>query len=96
MTAHQDSRAKTLITHPNNDWKYSSEDLKGYLILQCHKDSGARFESFIITMKHIESRIENRVDKNSEDRIKRKKNRKFLSSVIRAIEVKDSNKAFRQ
>ena len=73
MTAHQDSRAKTLITQPYNDWKYSSEDLKGYLILQCHKDSGARFESFIITMKHIESRIENCVNKNSEDRIKKKK-----------------------
>ena len=76
MTAHQDSRAKTLIIHPYNDWKYSSEDLKGYLILQRHKDSGARFESFIITMKHIESRIENRVNKNSEDRIKKKKKKK--------------------
>ena len=72
MTAHQDSRAKTLITHPNNDWKYSSEDLKGYLILQYHKDSAARFESFIITMKHIKSRIENRVNKNSEDTIEKK------------------------
>ena len=44
----------------------------------------ARFESFITTMKNIETRIENRVNKNSEDTIKQ--NRKFLSSVIRAIE----------
>ena len=44
----------------------------------------AQFESFITTMKNIETRMENRVSKNSEDTIKQ--NRKFLSSVIRAIE----------
>ena len=84
MPAHQGSRAKILITHLYNDWKHGSEELEGHSILQYHKDSMARFESFITTMKNIETRIENRVSKNSEDTIKQ--NRKFLSSVIRAIE----------
>ena len=84
MPAHQGSRAKILITHLYYDWKHGSEELKGHSILQYHKDSMARFESFITTMKNIETRIENRVSKNSGDTIKQ--NRKFLSSVIRAIE----------
>ena len=84
MPVYQGSRAKILITHPYNDWKHVSEKLQGHSILQYHKDSMTRFESFIVTTKNIEWRIENRANKNSEDSIKQ--NRKVLSSVIRAIE----------
>ena len=54
MGANESSRAKILIAHPYNDWKHGSEELKGHSILQYHKDSMARFENFITTMKNIE------------------------------------------
>ena len=57
---------------------------KGHSILQYHKDSMARFESFITARKNIESWIENPVNKNLEYTITQ--NRKFISSVICAIE----------
>ena len=70
MPAHSNSKAKGLISYPYNDWKHGSEDLKGQSILQYHKDSTARFKSFLTSMKNIESRTENRVNKASEDTIK--------------------------
>ena len=84
MPAHEGSRVKILTTNPYNGWKHGLEELKAYLILQYHKDSMAHFQSLITTMKNIESRIENRVNENSEDSIRQ--NRKLLSSVICSFE----------
>ena len=84
MPNHQGSRAKILLSHSYNGWKHGSEGPNWHSILQCHKDSMALFKSSIITMKNIESRIENRANANSEDTIKW--NRNFYSLVICAID----------
>ena len=47
-SAHQGSRAKILITQPYHNWKDTREDLKNHSVLEYHKDSMEKMNSFFV------------------------------------------------
>ena len=84
MPAHQGSRAKLLIAEPYKNWKDAKADLSHHASLQYHQDSLVIMKNFIKTMENPAARVDNCISTEVETRVI--SNRKFLRTVIRAVE----------
>ena len=56
MSAHQGSRAKIPITQLYRKWRDSREDLKSHSVLEYHKDSMEKMNSFLSCFKNPTTR----------------------------------------
>ena len=84
MAAHQGSKAKLLISQPYRNWKDARSDLSHHAVLQYHKDSMEALNSFVSCFQNPNRRVDHSLTNASTELMK--KNRAYISSIIRAIE----------
>ena len=83
-SAHQGSRAKILITQPYRNWKDTREDLKNHSVLEYHKDSLEKMNSFLSCFKNPTILIDQSITQTSAAVVSR--NRQCIASILRAVE----------
>ena len=64
-SARQESRAKIVITQPRRNWKDTREGLKNYSVLEYHKDSMEKIDSFLSCFKNPTTRIDQSITQTS-------------------------------
>ena len=74
-----------MITTPYSNWKDAKGDFDKHVNLQYHRDSKSKMDSFLQMMRNPSLVIENRVRLEEEQQIV--KNRRFLTSIIKCLEV---------
>ena len=82
-SAYQGSRAKILITQLYPNWKDTREDLKNHCVLEYHKDSMQKMNSFLSCFKDPTARIDQSISQTSAAVVSR--NRQYIASILRAI-----------
>ena len=83
-SAHQGSRAKILITQPYRNWKDTREDLKNHSVVEYHKDSMEKMNSFLSCFKNPTTHIDQSITQTSAAVVSQ--NRQYTASILRAIE----------
>ena len=81
---HQGSRAKILIIQPYRNWKDTKEDLKNYLVLEHHKASMEKMNSFLSSFQNPTTRIDQSITQTSAAVVGR--NKQYIVSILRGIE----------
>lgn len=76
---------RLLVSKPYNNWKDAKTDLKGHAACNYHRDADARMDGFLKTMAMPSTRIDLSMNSQTAQRVK--KNRAFLKSVIKCIEL---------
>ena len=74
-----------LVTKPYNNWKDATGDLKVHSVSEAHTLATARKSAFIDTYLKPDERIDNVMNKHVKDTVQR--NRQFLTSIIKCIEL---------
>ena len=86
MPAHLGSRTNSLITQPYHNFKDIKEDMKNHCTLQ-YKDYMKILRGFVKIHKTSEKHIDYSVNtKNTKTVETVKKNKKYISKIIRALE----------
>lgn len=85
MPAHRGQKAKHLITTPYHKWKNDRSDLAKDITNQFHHDSKTKMDHFMQMMSNPSWTIQNRLTREEEKQIE--KNRIFLTSIIKCIEL---------
>ena len=85
MPAHHGTKAKYLITAPYRNWKDARTDFSKHITHQYHRDSKTKMDDFMKMMSNPSLIIQNRLSLEAEAQIE--KNRLFLTSIIKCIEL---------
>ena len=81
-SAHQGSRAEILITLPYRNWKDIIEDLKNHSVLEYHKDSMEKMNSFLSCFKNPTTCIDQLIMQTA---AVVSQNRQYIASILHAI-----------
>ena len=78
-----------LVTKPYNNWKDAKGDLRIHSVSEAHVLATVKKGAFIDTYLKPDECIDNVMNKHVKDAVQ--KNRKFLTSIIKCIELGNSN-----
>ena len=74
-----------LVTKPYRNWKDAKSDLKTHSVTDAHVTATAKREAFMQTYQKPQIRINNVISQHNKGVIE--KNRKFLSSILKCVEL---------
>lgn len=84
-TAHHGKKANKLVTTPYRNWKDARADFSKHGKLEYHRDSKTKMDAFIQMMTNPSLDIQNKISQEVEKQVL--KNRAFLTSIIKCIEL---------
>ena len=82
-SAHQRSRAESLITQPYRNWNEATEDLKNHSVPEQPKDSMEKMNSFLSGIKNPTTHIDKSIIQTA---IAASRNKQYIALILRAIE----------
>ena len=74
-----------LVTKPYRNWKDTKSDLKTHSVTDAHVTATTKREAFMQTYQKPQIRIDNVISQHNKGVIE--KNRKFLSSILKCVEL---------
>lgn len=85
LPAYHGKQANYLVSVPYSNWKNARADFSKHVNLEYHQDSKTKMDAFIEMMTTPSVGIQNRISQEMEKRVA--KNRVFLTSIIKCIEL---------